>query len=191
MKRPSVLLFSAFAVAILVVAGCTQAAPTPTAAPARRQLSQPKHQHPLRHQPDQAGCHSADGSSAYRRASEEGGLAREGQDHHDDQPFAAGGGVDIFARLLAPYMERELGIPVQVVNRAGAATQVGLTELVAAKPDGYTLGVTSTMTTVLVYLDPEKKATFSRKSFQPIAVGAIDPWDLPSPPRARIRRRRI
>jgi tripartite-type tricarboxylate transporter receptor subunit TctC len=83
--------------------------------------------------------------------------------------WAAGGGTDIAARLVAAGMEKELGTPVQVVNRAGASTQVGMTELANAKPDGYTIGVTNQPTLVLIYLDPELKPAFTRKSFVPIA----------------------
>ena len=93
-------------------------------------------------------------------------------------PFAAGTGNDIWARLLAAYLEKELGTPVQVANKPGATTQVGLTELAKSKPDGYTLLLTSTITTVSVYLDPERQAAFSRKDFQPIAAPGVEPMVL-------------
>ena len=40
-------------------------------------------------------------------------------------PSTAGGSADLVARLLAPGMEKELGIPVRVVNRPGAGNQLG------------------------------------------------------------------
>jgi tripartite-type tricarboxylate transporter receptor subunit TctC len=89
--------------------------------------------------------------------------------------WATGGGADLSARVLAAGLEKELGTPVQVVNKAGAASQVGATEIAAAKPDGYTLGQTVLPGTITVYLDPARKATFTMKSFQPVALHTVDP----------------
>ena len=53
--------------------------------------------------------------------------------------YAAGGPVDQGARLFAPALSKELGIPVMVENKTGAnATSAG-NEVVRAKPDGTTL----------------------------------------------------
>jgi tripartite-type tricarboxylate transporter receptor subunit TctC len=58
-------------------------------------------------------------------------------------PFAAGGGTDVLARLLAEGLSRRLGQTFVVLNRPGANTNLG-TQLVAkAKPDGYTLVMAS------------------------------------------------
>ncbi|MHB0868914.1 MAG: hypothetical protein ACYC66_03360 [Chloroflexota bacterium] len=60
-------------------------------------------------------------------------------------PWAAGGSIDPPARIHVASLEKELVVSVQVVNREGAGSQVGLTEAAKAKPDGYTLAaVTST-----------------------------------------------
>lgn len=56
-------------------------------------------------------------------------------------PWAAGGGTDAVARFLASGLEKELGKPVNVVNRPGAAGVLGHTAIVQAKPDGYTIGL--------------------------------------------------
>lgn len=56
-------------------------------------------------------------------------------------PFNAGGETDISARLLASEMEKILGQNVVVQNIAGASGMIGCKEMLAAKPDGYTLGV--------------------------------------------------
>ncbi|HEV8517440.1 MAG TPA: tripartite tricarboxylate transporter substrate binding protein [Burkholderiales bacterium] len=54
-------------------------------------------------------------------------------------PFAAGGGVDFTARVVAQKLGEAYGQPVVADNRAGAAGVIG-TELAAkAPPDGYTL----------------------------------------------------
>lgn len=58
-------------------------------------------------------------------------------------PFAAGGGTDILARLLTEGLTRRLGQTFVVINRPGANTNVGTAQAVRAKPDGYTLLMTS------------------------------------------------
>jgi len=90
-------------------------------------------------------------------------------------PWAAGSPNDLFARLLSSYLERVLGTPVQVVDKPGASTQVGTAEFVKAKPDGYTLLVNAMTATNIVYLDPERKAGYSRKDFAPIALTSVEP----------------
>lgn len=85
-------------------------------------------------------------------------------------PSTAGGGTDVAARLVAPLMEKDLGVPVQVVNKPGASMQIGVTEVVMAKPDGYTLLWSVLPTQASIYLDPDRKATFSRKDIQPIGM---------------------
>jgi tripartite-type tricarboxylate transporter receptor subunit TctC len=58
-------------------------------------------------------------------------------------PYAAGGGTDIIARLIAHYAKDSLGQPMAVVNRPGAAGALGHREIANAQSDGYTLGVLS------------------------------------------------
>ncbi len=54
-------------------------------------------------------------------------------------PSHPGGGTDVLARLLIESAEPLLGQKVVVVNKPGASSTIGATELVKAKPDGYTL----------------------------------------------------
>lgn len=54
-------------------------------------------------------------------------------------PFAAGGGVDVMARLFAEKAAPALGVPVIVENRAGASGTIGGQAVHQAPPDGYTL----------------------------------------------------
>jgi hypothetical protein len=53
--------------------------------------------------------------------------------------FPAGGGVDIVARLLAVEMQKTLGQPITVDNRAGAAGNIATEAAARAAPDGYTI----------------------------------------------------
>jgi tripartite-type tricarboxylate transporter receptor subunit TctC len=54
-------------------------------------------------------------------------------------PFAAGGAIDVVARLTADHAGRALGQNVIVDNRGGAAGLIGAASVARAEPDGYTL----------------------------------------------------
>src|SRR6516164_10691732 len=53
--------------------------------------------------------------------------------------YAAGGGVDLVARLLSEPMKAALGQPVIVENRSGASAMIASNAVAKAAPDGYTL----------------------------------------------------
>jgi tripartite-type tricarboxylate transporter receptor subunit TctC len=53
--------------------------------------------------------------------------------------YAAGGGTDIFVRLLGQSLSERLGQPFIVENRAGAAGNIATDAVVRAPADGYTL----------------------------------------------------
>ena len=55
--------------------------------------------------------------------------------------FGAGGATDVAVRPLAKAAEKELGVPIVVLNKPGGNATIGITELSRAKPDGYTIGV--------------------------------------------------
>src|SRR4029077_12503266 len=76
-------------------------------------------------------------------------LAVAGQTAHAAYPerpitmivaYPPGGGPDLIARALAPYVEKNLGggARIVIVNRAGAGGEVGFAALAAAPADGYT-----------------------------------------------------
>ena len=89
--------------------------------------------------------------------------------------YPPGGGTDTTARVMTPLLEKEMGLPVTVVNKGGAGGQLGFTEIARAKPDGYTIGYLIVPTVITIYLDPDRKAIFSKKSFDLLAMQDSDP----------------
>jgi len=55
--------------------------------------------------------------------------------------YEAGSATDIGGRQFYKYLEKELGQPIMVVNKPGAASALGLREIYNSKPDGYTIGM--------------------------------------------------
>ena len=58
-------------------------------------------------------------------------------------PFAAGGTVDIIARMVGEHLQK-LGATVVVENMGGAGGNIGVNRVAKAAPDGYTIGLAST-----------------------------------------------
>jgi tripartite-type tricarboxylate transporter receptor subunit TctC len=89
--------------------------------------------------------------------------------------FAAGGAVDIVARVLCQWLSLRLGQPFVVDNKPGAATNIATEEVVRAAPDGYTLLWTTTANTT-------NAAIYNNLSFNFIRdiapVGSIDRFPL-------------
>ena len=56
-------------------------------------------------------------------------------------PWGAGGGTDATARIIGVLLEKELGQPVNVVNRTGGSGVVGHSAIAQGSPDGYTIGI--------------------------------------------------
>ncbi|MTW17205.1 tripartite tricarboxylate transporter substrate binding protein [Rhodoplanes serenus] len=83
-------------------------------------------------------------------------------------PFAAGGGVDVFARLLAEKIKEKNGVTIVVENRGGANGAIGGTVVATAEPDGYTLlfsAMTHTMAKQVMKSPPYDPLT----DFTPVA----------------------
>jgi tripartite-type tricarboxylate transporter receptor subunit TctC len=56
-------------------------------------------------------------------------------------PWGAGGGTDATARIIGALLEKELGQPINVVNRTGGSGVVGHSAIALSPPDGYTIGL--------------------------------------------------
>ncbi|MHB1200124.1 MAG: tripartite tricarboxylate transporter substrate binding protein [Polaromonas sp.] len=87
-------------------------------------------------------------------------------------PWAAGGGTDATARIVGALLEKELGQPVNVVNRAGGNGVVGHQAIAGAQPDGYTLGMITVEISMMHYQGLTK---LSPKDYTPLALMNVDP----------------
>src|SRR5258706_6281706 len=56
-------------------------------------------------------------------------------------PWGAGGGTDATARIIGSLLEKELGQPINVINRTGGSGVVGHQAIASSPADGYTLGL--------------------------------------------------
>ena len=91
-------------------------------------------------------------------------------------PWAAGGGTDRIARMLAGLLEKELGQPVTVVNRTGGSGMLGHTAGATAAPDGHTITIVTLELAMLHWteLTPLREIP-TYKDFTPVALLNIDP----------------
>jgi tripartite-type tricarboxylate transporter receptor subunit TctC len=85
-------------------------------------------------------------------------------------PYAAGGGNDVMARIVADKMGAALGQPIVVENRGGAGGSIATRAVAHAAADGYTLGLGGTGT---LAIDPSLYPNVGydpRKDFAPIGL---------------------
>jgi tripartite-type tricarboxylate transporter receptor subunit TctC len=87
-------------------------------------------------------------------------------------PWAAGGGTDATARIIGALLEKELGQPVNVVNRTGGNGVVGHQAIAGAKPDGYTIGM---ITVEISMMHHQGLTQLTPKNYTPLALMNIDP----------------
>jgi tripartite-type tricarboxylate transporter receptor subunit TctC len=92
--------------------------------------------------------------------------------------FAAGGGTDVVARLVAQGMSERLGQSVPVENRTGASGMIAAADVAKSPPDGYTLMMGS-QTTYAVAPNLYRKVTVDpAKDFAGIALTGASPLVL-------------
>ncbi|OZI67737.1 tripartite tricarboxylate transporter substrate binding protein [Bordetella genomosp. 4] len=89
--------------------------------------------------------------------------------------YGPGGGTDLVARMMAPFLQKYLGSDSRIVvlNRPGAGGAIGFAELARAKPDGYTIGFINTPN--LLTIPIERETSFTWKSFDLIGNVVDDP----------------
>ena len=87
--------------------------------------------------------------------------------------FGPGGGTDVAARTIEPFIEKYLGVGITVLNKPGAGGEIGFSELAASTPDGYTIGFIN-LPAMFAY-SFARKTSYERNSFTPIANLVSDP----------------
>ncbi len=90
--------------------------------------------------------------------------------------YAAGGGVDLVARLLQEPMKNALGQPIVIENRTGASAMIATNAVAKAAPDGHTLLMcASGEVAINHFLFKEKMSYDPAKELVPIALIGIVP----------------
>ncbi len=100
--------------------------------------------------------------------------------------YSAGGGTDITARAIAPYIEKNLGEGAKIVvtNKGGANGEIGFTALHNAEPDGYTIGF---INTPALQTNPiERKVNYTLDGFDLIGNVIDDPGTFAVHPSSEI-----
>lgn len=93
-------------------------------------------------------------------------------------PYAAGSSTEMIARVLAAGAEKYLpnNGSIAIVNKPGGAGTIGSTEVLNAKPDGYTIGM---LTVSQLSIQPLfGNTTYTHDSFQPIIKATVVPQFL-------------
>jgi tripartite-type tricarboxylate transporter receptor subunit TctC len=92
--------------------------------------------------------------------------------------YPPGGGTDLIARAIAPFIEKNLGggARIVIVNRAGAGGEIGFAALAGAAPDGYTIGFVNTPP--LLTIPIEREAQFSWQRFDYLGNIIDDPCNF-------------
>lgn len=83
--------------------------------------------------------------------------------------YEAGGGSDVSARLFSRFLAKAMKHPVAVVNRPGQNGEVGFSAIMAAKPDGQTIGM---INLPVFFINPSLRAT---------AYGSLDNFTVLAP----------
>jgi tripartite-type tricarboxylate transporter receptor subunit TctC len=92
-------------------------------------------------------------------------------------PFAAGGGVDVVARLMAPRLTEIWGQQVLIDNRGGGGSVIGTEAVARSAPDGHTLLLTAPPFTTNAALLPRLPYD-PYSDFTPVTLAAVAPLIL-------------
>lgn len=89
--------------------------------------------------------------------------------------FAAGGTTDVMVRTLAPFISRHLGESASmiIINRPGASGEIAITQVMRAKPDGYSLAIVNTPGYFFVPM--HRKSAYTTRDLTLLARVVSDP----------------
>jgi tripartite-type tricarboxylate transporter receptor subunit TctC len=87
-----------------------------------------------------------------------------------------GGGFDAYARMIAPYLSKELGATVIVENQLGAGGLVALNRLYVTQPDGLRLMIVNGTPATLGQLMERENLRYDMMKFDHLGIIAAYPW---------------
>lgn len=92
--------------------------------------------------------------------------------------YSPGGGTDLVARAIAPYIEKYLGNNARFViqNKPGAGGEIGFAALANSPPDGYTIGFVNTPNVITIPI--ERKAQYTVDKFELLGNIVDDPGNF-------------
>ena len=92
--------------------------------------------------------------------------------------YAPGGGTDLTARAIAPYIEKYLGNNARIIvlNKSGAGGAIGFAQLAGSPADGYTIGMINTPNVLTIPI--ERKSDFHWPRFDLLGNLVDDPGNF-------------
>lgn len=87
--------------------------------------------------------------------------------------FPAGGGTDLLARVLSEEARKNLGREIIVVNQPGATGTLAISAIAAAKPDGYTLGLTPSSSVTITPFTMDVPPDLLERTTTLLAIGRL------------------
>ena len=92
--------------------------------------------------------------------------------------YAAGGLTDVMTRMLGERMSRELGQPIIVENRPGAAAALAATYVAQSEPDGYAVLMGTTSLAINPGLQPSLTPRNPMTDLDPVGIAYESPFVL-------------
>lgn len=101
-------------------------------------------------------------------------------------PYGPGGSTDPAGRIVAPRLAKELGQPVVIENKPGAASALGTAQVSRAAPDGYTILLNTNV--VAIHPSTQKNPGYdTRTDIVPVMLMASGPFTLAVNPSLPVR----
>lgn len=93
-------------------------------------------------------------------------------------PYKAGGGYDIYSRLITPYLEKYTGATVVIGNKPGAGGLVGVNLMAASRPDGLTIAIVNGVgsTSAEIAREPGMRFDLTKLSWLARVAGEPKVW---------------
>lgn len=85
--------------------------------------------------------------------------------------FAPGGGSDVIARTITPFISRELGVPVNVINKPGGNQIPAINYVMNSPPDGYILLQEQQAASAIKAILKDNPIDIGNRTFGPLIAG--------------------